>query len=602
MSPGNPLERPELAELPELDAKVAELKQKLDSVPASSELGPLYSRGVDVVTQQIGQIVSPEFQTELVTYGQEAATNLEGLEPLQGVLPDEEIVPLRDDYTQRLEQVRSFRESYGTYLDPEVATELEQSLGEVATVAQVEPIPATDPEGAEGEGAAPTPETEPTELTLTVRGSVLKIGKDGRVVPFSRKTNESHRDYSLERRDALQRLVEESQIEDSDGWLRPKEMKADNDISSSHFLQVTNWLLGLTFRNKKLIEKEGTRGGSVYRFCPDFNVSLIFAKAPTKRATKEQAKKGLLDKGDVYIALNQLENYRPILQNLEIPVWDEDLVDAIKPYAPDYSHIRNDTKAIRDVRAKSLGRIYDFMDDEERFLAYIDNSNAGDPDHKFVEYLLDLEAEQRDVLKSIMSAVEVYREDRPDGYVMIALDANDNPVAKTRLITDRPATQFEELIQPEDDSTELVDAAAEALLLERNAVPATEEPETPKRSKLSTAQRQKLDSLRVAARDAAKQFVAHYDPTKTYTAPQLRSNITKLTRAAIAAAGENNILPERRVHRNLGIRDVVAVVISTDPKLREVLHNPRTRRQAKFVIEETIRNQVEADHQTRSKS
>ncbi len=77
-----------------------------------------------------------------------------------------------------------------------------------------------------------------------------------------------------------------------------------------------------------------------------------------------------------------------MLINLGIPTIEGSLLDALRKYMPDYSKLRNDSKAIRSVRESALGRILEFLEDEERFLTYLERTRENDPDYKFVSYIL----------------------------------------------------------------------------------------------------------------------------------------------------------------------------------------------------------------------
>ncbi len=599
MSTTNFFETPPFLELSQLEQKRADILSRLDEDGLlTPELKDAYSRGLDVVGNHIVQIVSQAgFQDEIINYGQAAVRNLEGLETLEGILPEEELGPLRTDFTQRLAAVRNFLEHHSDYLSESTRAYLEQSLGEVAVVGGLGPIiPEATALPAEEEVPPAVPiettgEKDRVQLELTARKGVLQIGKHGKIVPFSKNLQPGHRDYGQERLAVLRVLVENQERLLKSGEL--KEASGNPNMTNNEFAVVRSWLLSLTYRRQPLIEKTGSTKGSSYGIAPQFNIDLVDAEA--SEAEKED--KTLLDKGDVWVAVRQLETYRPMLANLGIPTIEGNLLDALKKYMPDYSILKNDTRAIRSVRQAALGRILEFLEDEERFLTYLERAKENDPDYKFVSYLFELEAEQREVLKAIMQAVEVIREERPDGYIMVAVDAQDQPVAQTKLITDRPPTPFVELITK--PSSVASDAAEPSATIESSDLTTGfdyGDIEQPKRARLSKANRQRLDTIRVTAERLADRYLGHYDPDRVYRRDHLEAHFRKLTTRTIANAVENNIGPSAgrgNIQRDLGIHDIVNILIYSDPKLRNIYCNQGLKKQVRYVILQAVQQRIE---------
>ncbi len=611
MSTTNPFEAPQFQELLQLEQKRADILSRLEEDGLlTPELKAAYARGLDIIGNQIIQIVrQTDFQNELITYGETAAKNLEGLSPLEGVLPEVEIEPLWAEFTQRLTTVRDFLQRHSEHLSDRGKVFLEQSLGEVAIVGGLEPIIPETPTapGIEEIPVEPTTAEAPTPeqikeakvpLTVNVRHGIVKISKQGKSFKLSTTTAETYFDYSGERLTALKALASGGDWTVQD----LKEAVGVPDMDSNHFANIRNWFLDITHGRNRLIESP-KRG--VYRFSPKYEPEIVEIATSTP---ERKAPDYVISRGDMYIAANQLSRFNAINRRLFGFEIGGDLIEQLKEFAPDYSAIRGDARAIWQAREDAFARIDRIFEDEDSLYKFLSVISERDPDYAFVDTLIGLDKDQRALLKRFMrSEPEWQKIDENTAHIWVIEKGTKDIVFHMQIDLTEPYETLEEEPAIVEETPRVVteqvpvkgpdETAEEVVSYDYGEI------EAPKRSRLSRENRQRLDAIRVATESVAGTYLEHYNPDRLYRREQLEPHFSRLSTRNVANAVENNVGPsggKGNVHRNFSIHDVVNVLIYSDPELQNI-YSSRLKKQVKYVISQTIQRKIEEQKAKREK-
>ena len=463
------------------------------------------------------------------------------------MLAEEQLESLRKTLSTRVTLARDFFEKYGAHT-PE-AQEFAEKTGAslaVAETVEVVPIePTIEPEPhAVPVAVAETGESVKQNVTIRVRGNAIQLGKAGKIIPLSGRSQERQHDYGPARVAALKLLIQNQDrvVSAQEIW---KEIDSLAPRTTNARAAIRNWLSGLSYRRQPIIITSGKRGyGAKYWVSPAFSVDI--KEEQLTKSEAQHAEKLPLELGDLYIAANQLEQFNPILKKHNCAEIDPKLVKSLRKYSPDNSHIRGDAQAIWDNREKAFSSVERFFDDEERFFDFLASADSKSPEYRFVEYLFGLDEEQRALVKRLMRARverEVLSENQIRFWAINSRD-KDDIIAFTDVITREPS-QLTEMVE---EHTHLQEYTAQ--VTPAAATPAQPpvtydygEIEAPKRARLSRRNRQRLDSIRLAAEEIADRFLADFNPDESYKRDQLASQFRTLTTKTVATAMENNVGP-----------------------------------------------------------
>lgn len=554
----------------------------------------------------------------IVHVGTTAITALQQLESLRGILDEGAIESAGSEYLDQLSKVREVFDSYEDYIDyseeADRFMETSRNLGHISVAyAEIfEPLELEDldvPQGPEDVEEAyveepknkiieqPETETSRKPLQVTFTDKVLRIGERGRIINFrSEKAEEGKaRDYSEQNRNALKHLINNPGVEFTTSQLWAV-MHPDGKEYSGRYagrMKATReWLLNLTYRNQRIVGWSGKRGrGSFYWLSPNFDVSLIerekhiqpvadkkspetkaltpasnglVAAAEGKRANKELIPGITL--GDFYVLANKLNGFSHVMKAYLKPVLDKSLLEDLKVYAPDLTHLKGDCAAIEKYGRDTLSRIETVFQDEDALLELIDVLDEDSPEAKFVEYIYSqLEGpEDRDFIRSLISAKVVHEistySKMPMDIKSIVVDKDGEIIWPIKLggrmvkqlprpskRTDETAGEVPELprVAKQDES----DPPAEAKVNEATASQIEQSPETqelkntskPERKELfvrtvegkevkiyedereSARRRAKFDDALERAEHTAARFLEHFAPDAVVRSSQLRA-------------------------------------------------------------------------------
>lgn len=580
--------------------KLLELEQQTEELRLATEtaLLPEVRAAVEAAISHLGSAAltlaqTPSLQEGYSIYGTEGLEGLSQLERLESILPEEQLVPLRQSLTERVQTANEFFNKYGTH-SPEAKEFISKSGGATAVGQSVEVVPIEITETVDELESEHTSETPKTELTLLFREDYLQIGKQGRVIPFqTRDPRIGERDYSQYRKSALKALIANQGRE-----LRTNELKdamGEPDIKKDELARVRDWLLKITYRRQPLVVTRGIKRGMYYSIAPNFALEI-------EDLTKTKRFEGVkFTAGDMYIAARHLEQFNPFFEEYDMPIIDCELSKSLEAHAPDFSRHKGNDQAIWSSRQAAFGRATKMLDSDDDFFGFLDRTNTASAEFKFAQYLFDLEVEQRQVLSRFMHA-KVETEPLPDGGIRLwAVDALD----KNNIIASVKINKHGELERNEAVEDELTQpASAEQAATEEPAPTPPAMPtqtydygeiEAPLRSRLSKENRMRLDLIRVATEDIASRFLVAFNPEQSYKRQQLETQFRTLTTRAVATALENNVGPSSRrgqVNRKLNIHDVVNILIYTDPELVNIYCHTKLRKQVKFVISKTIEQTI----------
>ncbi len=598
-----------------IECQRADLRSKIDDPDLLPEVRAAYEAAINHLDKSLrSQAQQPTLQEDYATYGLEGTRGLEQIQPLEAILPEEQIAPLRENLRARVLTAKEFFDKYGAHT-PEALEFVQLTGAELATATTTEVKPVQETPETTQPALTPAPveiqerREEAKPLPIYVRHGIVKISKQGKSFKLSSKRAEQYYDYSHERLTALKTLA-------GGGIWTVQELKekmGDPDMDNNHFAWIRGWLLDLTHGRNRLVESP--KRGS-YQFNPRYEPEIIeITTAAAEVQTPEWVSRG----GDMCIVANQVSRFNPISRRLFGFEITGELVEQLKEYAPDHSAIRGDERAIWESRVEAFDRIFEDEDNLYKFLSVI---IEGSPAYDFVDKLISLNENQRDLLRRFMrSKPEVeplidektawcWVIDQETKDVVISLQIDLMPSTEVPAVDvekpEVPPTDAQEEITPEQVVEGQIAPSANAKVSETEAAISYDygEIEEPKRARLSRKARQNLDAIRAAAESIAENFLEHYNPERLYRRDQLEPHLSRLSTRNVANAVENNVGPSvgrGNIHRDFNIHDVVNILIYSDPNLRNIYSSSRLRKQAKYVIAQAIQRKIEEQKAKREK-
>lgn len=575
------------------------------------EVRQAYEIAIHSLDEAMGeQAQSPILQTAYATYGREELDGLSQIAPLENILPEDQVIPLRNALERRVATASEFFEKYGMHT-PDAQDFVNRTGGALAVSETVEVKPFSGADSKPEEVVAvetaekyrkdqdveklTSAEKPVTELSLIFRDGLLQIGKQGKIVPLNfRQPKEGEKDYSQLRKKALIALVANQGSE-----LRTQELKevmSEPDLNKDELAKIRRWLLSLTYRRQPLVQMKGIKRGAKYSIAPHFKLEV-------QEITTRKSFEGIqFTKSDLYVAARHLEQFNPFLEEYDIPAIDCEMKEALREYAPDLSQFKGNTQAIWSHRQAAYSRAAKLLESEEEFFRFLDQTETTSAEYKFVDMLFGLEAEQRQLLGKFMNAKIESETLASGGTRLWAIDINDKnniiafvdltgnrPLISTAIAQEKPAEDIEEdtaevVSSPQPDKTRLSPTYDYG------------EVEAPKRARLSRGNRQRLDTIRMATEEIVDRFLTSFNPEELYKRDQLATQFRTLTTRAVATAMENNVGPSSRrghVPRKLNIHDVVNILLYSDPELRNIYGNSKLRKQVRYVIAQTVHQRLQ---------
>lgn len=268
-------------------------------------------------------------------------------------------------------------------------------------------------------------EKQPAELTIInfEDGSKhLKVGRSrGKKISFSGKQNsKSNKNYTNERAVFLEAIAEANGEEISIGELRKKLDAAGLDSSKETTLQVKVWLDSIKFYGKSIFIHNGKRGkGSSYHTNEEFDVSVShkdakISKGTTTRSHETKASqeitlatsinKGLLPLRETTVFASILHGNRELLDALDIPCPGKNIVKHIDDASGEEDRLKGvqrtntDIEKLKEERKRVALQFKAVMTDTDLFDTFADSLTEDDAIYPFIEYLLDLDQEQWDIV------------------------------------------------------------------------------------------------------------------------------------------------------------------------------------------------------------
>lgn len=623
----------EVSTLHEVEQRLAVIDGRIqegDFITVEVEEGYLTAK--ETLSSQAEAMATSEtiqkFYSEL---GFQALRGIEELAPLEGILPEDKILPMKQEFLSRLERAKQFFDRYAASSEDaklfisRVAAAGEAVRQSTTVVLSVEadgsvtdepfrvpsPTEADAPTSVEStdesvqqneevideqEGTV-LEELQKITVGLRVRDGQLLIGKQGRIVPFSKRHYERQADYSEARLAALKLLVarQSEELSPNELW---QAMYGDSPFEAQAMGNIRSWLLGLSYKRRPLVIFNKKRGPSArYRISPEFNLSLV---EETVIAPAEELQP-LVDKGDLYIAAAHLAKFNPILEKNGISPVDKQIEDALSKFAPNYSHIRGDAQAIRDSRQAAIERILEFMSDQDRFFQYLESARDNSADLRFVQQLFDMEEEQKIMVSRLMRANLIYEPIPGNDFRLEALDEKNRLIDyfDSREKRNGDVTADVQVQDTGDSKAAARNLKSKVETVEESADKKSQQAERTegdaerKKRQLSDGEKEKLNELRLVAEGIAAVYMEHYDPEKSYSRPQLQATFSTLTTRMVSNASENARGP-RGVHKKFSVRDVIGILLYSNPDFQNLCTNKKFKKLVDQIIVQAIDKAKEA--------
>lgn len=378
-----------------------------------------------------------------------------------------------------------------------------------------------------------------------------------------------------------------------------KETAGDPDMDNNHFALIRNWVLDLSYGHEKLIAPV-KRGA--YQFSDKYNPEII-----EKTVSKAERPDWVIGREDIYVAVNHLVQFNPILREQFGFEIKKDLVESVSEFAPDYSNIAGNEKAIWSAREAAMERVDCVFDNDDglyKFLSVISEDSA---EYKFVDCLIGLDNEQRSVLKKFMrSRPEIDRISEKQLEFWVIENGTKDVVAHATInVGERQdqATQLQDgdevllqtlSVQPEP-RPEAVEREPEVLAEGSKGAPSAPAVSIEVRNgkNFSESELAKLSLLETVAYGTAATLMEHLHPDDTYTRQHIQNFFPKFSANRVATAKDNKVIPKVK-HMKFTIEQVVRVVIYTDRHLQNIYRNKKYQQVVEDILSRAIRKAREA--------
>jgi hypothetical protein len=597
--------------------KKREDKARIQGILESGEItSPAIVQAYEIAIRQLAfdeasLASSSDVQGYYATVLQTAQKEIVQLEPLVGILSETDINTLRSSAEERALTAQEFFSAYGS-LTPEETEFVVQTGAELAVTQTVEvsPVPESDDEpeasiasddaALEASGAQETEQGTPTSVEmgealkttvrLRVKGSVLQIGKQGKIIPLAAKTIGNRRDYSDMRVRALKALADP---EHEDRMFNPHELWANmyddgRPYDSDAMISVRKWLEKLTFRKEAIVITNKKRAmGSRYWVSPSFQLEFV-DDTVVDWSNEAQPTELKIDLGDLYLAARHLEQFDFVFRQLGYPEMERGMSEALKPHIPDYSHLKGDERAIRAQRLEAVERIEAMVNDESRFLAFLDSIEKDSAESKMATFLSDIDGvEQWTLVKRLFTSRIIPL--KTNGKTMLeVVDGADASVGffevserKTKsevesIPKESPTvpenTKDDEAIESSAQPKELAhDTEVELRVAEQPTTPPTETQRRGRSAESENLEKQQLQTLREAMESVANRYFESglsADLEKRYKRMEVQGRaFPAFTTRAVRDALSNRIVggEANSKHPTFNVQDIVDILVYIGP-------------------------------------
>ena len=280
------------------------------------------------------------------------------------------------------------------------------------------------------------------EIQLTYSDGAIGIGKNGKFVRTSNKSNESQHDYGPERVKALEVLINNysgDEIRISELW---KSAFGDQVFNRHVMTQIRKWFEKLTYRQQPLIIHNGKRGiASAYSINNRFDLRLVKQEVIEKQQEEIADISSLAQFNEEDFSPEETEALRPssffplsryeasvlatfldmnneILEKVGIPRISEEVVERLRNKVTTremklYERVKGTD--IKSTRESVITAIATFFKDESKVLKAIGHMSEEDDRYGLFEYLFQIDGEERWRLFEQLKSIETKLTYKVDG-------------------------------------------------------------------------------------------------------------------------------------------------------------------------------------------
>jgi len=597
----------------ESETKAAELRSILDNQEIIPEVREAYELAINNLEQRARQNATYQrLQDAYAVHGREALDGISKLEPLVGILAEEQLEGIKTQLNARILKATEFFNTYGTHT-PEAQEFVRLSGGATAVAATTEVIPEPDPEL----DTTLEPDIDNrTEVLLTFTPRKIVIGKEGKNQVNWSGASSAHTDYSVIRQRAIVALSEKKAGE----WTDIKEfwqaIGGEKPIDGDVTRQARDWFLGLTYGRSSIIEFNGKRGmGGLYRVNPrlrlEINNEIIHEQAeePEEDLFPEMGPAKL---SDLFVVANKLFQLNDVLEKFGIPKINSDWLESMQK--PNNRDIAGQSDEISRRRAESLARVEEFLGDDERMTFFLDKFAKETPEYQFVEMLFDLDNEKSGLVRRLIEArIESATVSRGRVVPLDSIRVFDKdgceilPAIPEQSFTRQPSPygnghDVSELEADDEIGPEL--ASLEEVQLEAPELPEIAETleqaaetilplvaEAKGQEQWNEREKDLFSRLRNCVSEHASTFLASLKPDGFYTSKTLVNVIPAMKAAHIPAALDSHILGRRRrniFNKEYSMEDALRILAYSERDLQGFMRTKKYKVEIDRIISEVM--------------
>ncbi len=638
---------PAYQRLTQLEGQEAVLVVQLQSDDFVPQLRPSYERALERVAEQKAEVAgSTDLQIELAKIGQSAVRGLDQLEPLRTILSAEELKDTEESLQGRLERVATFYERYGA-----VTAEAQSFLSllaqsgklavkraiELPTLTSAEPTEPKAPVRKGGGEAKPKklvieePEAGETlvqSVTLTFRDKAVRVGREGKIFPYSKRSSDSHHDYSEERRSALIFIAESQNRSLSPHQIWTAIHGDHKPFDRNAMTSIRKWLTGISFRRQPLIiTNQKTGNASRYSVAPGFELEVHIPRSKKERIelppgssrldldehvaevteqTQAEAQIAGVKLSSLYLVGLKLSSLNGVLRAYNKPEVSHEMLDSMEVYKPDLSGLKSDYEKL-DYRERSLREIHAVFENEDRILDLIDCLDKENPEVGFVEYIYRQfeDPTKRQFMNRLIRSrwemnVTLFK-GIPEHIDQVLVDQFGEVIwpisTKEGWLIKLP-----EDAEPSDDLTSSVypptqEGVSPEFSQELSEANETHEDdrseEITQERRTNLKKRQRIDQLAEKTQEIVDTFLEHFSPEHSYSRNQIQSVFNVFSSSSNKDASEANMgLKRKQRTAKFNLSEIVDIMLHDNANTRNLVEQRKNRRVIKRVTEKIIQNSV----------
>ncbi len=645
-------------ELSELQAQEADLNAGLAADDfATDSIKTAYEAALQEVSGQAADLAAnPELQQKVLSAGAQAVKVLEQLGPLRGILSAEEIADMEAGARGDASSVADYYRRYGA--NTEEARELLASLAKVGNFAvagatavaprmpRPTPRPSSHPQPPEPVSAAseprppaPSPEknqAKPKEITLIFNDDGVRVGNKGKVNPYVIKAPAEFRSrLTHARRSMLFHMAKHPGQMFSSPELWEVAFGSESEYDKGSMTTIRDWFHKLTHRREPLLASTGGSMGYRIGISPSFHTKVVEADKKTEgapTAKPEERELGGVRLSSLYVAVQRLISHNHVLEGHGMPAVSQELKESLDAYRPDMSEFITDADKIA-YRDGCVHEVQYVFNSNKLFVQFLESLGEENTLMGLAEYFIELldQPKQRKFVSRLMMArlqnkgvagqdggidgLESELVDE-DGVVLwpIKTEAENAGEATPTAAREEPASSSsrrrrrDRRLPPVE--TELPsESEAKA---DQNGNGADESQDQPAKGEFRRIvndqevwahderangdKRAKIQELEDYVYDLSVKFFKNFDPTKSYSRPQLQSVFTEFTPRMGVDARENKVGPKERHNPVYSLDDMLHVLIYSHSQFQPLSAHKRkaTQNLVKRVVNQGIkRAQVE---------